>query len=541
MKIDFVATRKNIDPTERELYEMDFMLGVLGFSRAFMDVGLQTIATVTPPHVGVSFQDEYLAPINWDTDADIVALSAKTSCVTRAYQVADEFRSRGKKVIMGGIHASLRPEEALQHVDFVVDGEAEEIWPGIVADLEAGKAKQMYKADGYPQMDRIPPVSWRFIDQKQYFYRQLQTTRGCPFMCRFCSVPDISGQAFRFKPAQNIVNEILSMPTAGGPIANARPLYVVDDNFISRPSFTRELLLAMIPHRQRGAIPDWSAETTLNVAKDEALLDLMKAAGCTVLIIGFESVSEDTLKSMNKSVNFCITYQDAVQRILAKGISIVGNFIVGFDTDTLGVFKETLDFIQDNGIMYPFFSILTPMPGTGLFDDMKRDGRLYHERWELYDTRHVVFEPKNMTADQLMDGYVWLYENAYGTDLTMNRLEGWWSRNLTSGSNLADKLFIAGRSAPSVLRRGDDYKRMYRELTKLLFSRGIASEVGQYLYMLDSSFFASFLRRFSSANRDENYRIFEDPSRWAEASAQRSMQWDKVDKKKKARLRVVSA
>jgi len=539
LKIDFVATRKNVDPSERELYEMDFMLGALGFKRAFMDLGLQTVASCTPRHHDVRFFDEYLGPIPYDTDADIVALSAKTSCATRAYMVADEFRRRGKTVVMGGIHASLRPQEALQHADIVVDGEAEEIWPKVIEDLESRRRKtQLYKADGFPSMDGIPTPRWDFVDQKQYFYRQLQTTRGCPFMCRFCSVPDISGQAFRFKPVECVIREITAIPREGGPIAEARPLYVVDDNFISRPSYTKELLRAMIPLRQRGQIMDWSAETTLNVAKDTELLDLLVKAGCTVLIIGFESVTEETLADMNKSVNFCMSYQDACAAILERGISIVGNFIVGFDTDSVRVFRDTIEFIRTNGIMYPFFSILTPMPGTKLFDDMKAEGRLDHERWDLYDTRHVVFEPKQMTRDQLMDGYIWLYEQAYGPDLTLERLESWWSRRSDGGSSAAERAFLAARTAPSAYRGDEAYRRFWRDAMKLNFNPRLSSEIGQLLYMLDSHHFARFMRRFSTVHRERNYQIFRSPERYED---QRSMQWDKVAKKRQARLRVVSA
>src|SRR6185295_13085592 len=148
----------------------------------------------------------------------------------------------------------------------------------------------------------------------------------------------------------------------------------------------------------------------------------------------------------DKPVNFCLTYQEAIDRIHARGMTVVGNFIVGFDTDTRAVFQQTLDFIQRTGILYPFFSILTPMPGTKLFDEMKAAGRLDHERWDLYDTRHVVFSPAQMRRDELMDGYVWLYEQAYGTHLLFDRLERNWKRR-ARGSNVLEKAFIAARLA----------------------------------------------------------------------------------------------
>ncbi len=208
-------------------------------------------------------------------------------------------------------------------------------------------------------------------------------------------MPDISGQDFRFKPVECVINELRSLPKAKGPIAGAKPLYIVDDNFISRTRYTKDLLRAMIPLAKSGAIPSWSAETTLNVASDEEMLDLFRDAGCSTLIIGFESVTEGLARAMDKPVNFCLTYQEAIDRIHARGMTIIGNFIVGFDTDTVGVFKQTLDFIQKSGILYPFFSILTPMPGTKLFDEYQAAGRLDHEKWHLYDTA-----PRGVRAHQ---------------------------------------------------------------------------------------------------------------------------------------------
>src|SRR5262249_52102462 len=166
-------------------------------------------------------------------------------------------------------------------------------------------------------------------------------------------------------------------------------------------------------------------------------------------------------------------------------ISVVGDFIVGFDTDTLAVFKQTLDFVQKTGLLYPFFSILTPMPGTGLFDDMKAQGRLDHERWELYDTRHVVFEPKHMTREELLDGYVWLYEEAYGGDLLFDRLERNWRRS-TSGSPLAEKLFVGARLAPEIARGDAELRSVFGQGLKLLANPRLKGDAAQLLSVLDS-------------------------------------------------------
>ena len=513
-RITFVSTKKNLDPTERELYEMDLLCRGLGFKRAFLDLGLQTVMACTPAGTDTELVDEYSDAIDYDVKTDLIALSAKTSCVTRAYEVARRFRERGTRVVLGGIHASLRPEEALEHVDCIVTGEAEMLWPHVVADLEAGKLKERYDAIGFPPMDEIPPPAWGKGKPDDYLFHQIQTTRGCPFRCRFCSVPDISGQDFRFKPVECVVAELRALPKARGPIASGKPLYIVDDNFISRTRYTKDLLRAMAPLAKNKEIPSWSAETTLNVASDEELLDLFQAAGCATLIIGFESISEATLLAMDKKVNFCLTYQEGLERVHQRGMSCVGNFIVGFDTDTLGVFKQTLDFVQQSGILYPFFSILTPMPGTKLFDDYKAAGRLDHEKWHLYDTRHVVFEPTNMTRDQLMDGYVWLYEQSYGADNLYARIERNWKRR-QSGSNLVEKAFIASRLAPEMLKGDAELRAHFKQGIKLMMNRHLKADAGQLLYLLDAFDFARFMRRFNTSQRANNYRAFLDAATWA--------------------------
>jgi radical SAM superfamily enzyme YgiQ (UPF0313 family) len=333
-------------------------------------------------------------------------------------------------------------------------------------------------------------------------------------------VPDISGQEFRFKPVERVIAELKALPKARGPIAAGKPLYVVDDNFISRTRYTKDLLRAMA--RMEPKITGWSAETTLNVANDEEMLDLFKAAGCATLIIGFESVTEASLDAMDKPVNYCLTYQEAIDRIHARGMTIIGNFIVGFDTDTRGVFKQTFDFVQKTGILYPFFSILTPMPGTNLFDEYAAAGRLDHQDWHLYDTRHVVFEPKNMRRDELMDGYVWLYEKCYGESGLYERIEKNWRRR-TSGSNLVEKGFIAARLAPHILRGDAELRHHFKTGISLMMKKGLNADAGQLLYLLDGYDFARFMRRFNSERRAENYRTFEDPTKWGPVA--QTLQW----------------
>jgi radical SAM superfamily enzyme YgiQ (UPF0313 family) len=533
MKILFVSTRKNSDPTERELYEMDLMNEVLGFDRALLDLGLTTVIGCTPDRFEVSLQDEYLAPIDYDEPCDLVALSAKTSCSIRAYEVAAEFRKRGRKVVLGGIHASLLPDEALGHVDYIVTGEAEQGWPRFLQAFEAGCAERHTDSGSFPPMDAIPAPSLAQLDAGRFLMHQIQTTRGCPFQCRFCSVPDISGQAFRFKPVERVIAEIRKLPRSSRMKERMKALYVVDDNFISRTRYTKELLEALVVMRRAGELPDWSAETTLNVATDEQLLDLFKEAGCTTLIIGFESVSEDTLKTMAKGINFCLSFQEAIERIHSRGISIVGNFIVGFDTDPITVFRDTLNFVFENNILYPFFSILAPMPGTELHEEFKAEGRLDTFDWSRYDTRHVLYEPKHMSREQLMDGYIWLFEQSYTSELAWENLKRFWCRPERPGASFLERLFVRWRVARSRLisQRGRSF---FRRAMDYIAGRGNKGDMAQLLYYLDSGHFAEFLGRYKSNHYDANVRLFEGGG---SAEPQR-MQWDEQRVRRRA---VVSA
>ena len=228
----------------------------------------------------------------------------------------------------------------------------------------------------------------------------------------------------------------------------------------------------------------------IGAERTKRLLDLLAASGCEALIIGFESVQKETLLEMDKKVNTCIPYKDAVQKIYDRGTSLVGNFIVGFDTDTKRVFHDTAPFNQEHRILYPLISILTPMPGPGLHREMKQAGRLFHEDWSRYDTRHVGFQPKNLTPDELMDGYVWLYKALYSAEATMERLAYWWrEKSRARDSAILHWLYVL-RSAPYYLRGDGALREFYRKTSRLLFGRGKPT-LGPLLTCLDSYDFGS--------------------------------------------------
>jgi radical SAM superfamily enzyme YgiQ (UPF0313 family) len=211
---------------------------------------------------------------------------------------------------------------------------------------------------------------------------------------------------------------------------------------------------------------------------------------------------------MNKKVNFCLTFQEAIQRIHERGLSIVGNFIVGFDTDTISVFKDIIDFVDEHTILYPFFSILTPMPGTALHDEFLADGRLDHLDWARYDTRHVVFEPRHMSREELMDGYIWMYTEAYASTRALDRLERYWQRYRRRGSSLAENVFIKWRLRRFEGRVSERMQRVFDDGWQRLSGRGGQRDVGQLVYFFDSAHFVDYLDQFRSADYAEHARSF---------------------------------
>jgi hypothetical protein len=211
---------------------------------------------------------------------------------------------------------------------------------------------------------------------------------------------------------------------------------------------------------------------------------------------------------MDKKVNFCLTYQEAIDRIHRRGMSIVGNFIVGFDTDTPSVFADILDFVDEHTILYPFFSILTPMPGTALHEEFRAAGRLDHTDWARYDTRHVVFEPKHMSREELMDGYIWMYEEAYASTRALDRLTRFWSRYRKKASGVLENLFVWWRLLRFQGRGSARFQRVIRDGWERLNQKGVRSDVGQLVYFYDSAHFVDYLNQFRSTHYHDNVRAF---------------------------------
>ncbi len=358
-------------------------------------LGLAVVAALTPPGVEISLTDENVTAIDFENKPDLVGITATTLIAPRAYEIADTFRSRGVKVVLGGIHPSVLPEEASQHADAVVCGEAEGIWPAVIEDFKANRLKSIYHQKEHPSLDGLPlPRRDLFAKEGYIFPNTIFTTRGCPNSCSFCSVTSFFGRAYRCRPVEQVLQEIDTLREGG-------PIFFVDDDVAGNHKFAKELFGALIPYKIK-----WFGQASVAVARDAELLKLIAASGCIGLLIGFESLSPANLAAIGKRVNMVEEYAHTIKKIHSRGIPIHGFFIFGFDHDDEDVFQTTLRFAQKMRLESAGFTALTPLPGTALYQSLDEAGRMITKDWSKYYD-DIVFEPKLMSRDALLKGRTW--------------------------------------------------------------------------------------------------------------------------------------
>ena len=388
----------------------DSFWDVIAFKFPLLSTSL--LAGLTPPHHQVSILDESLTEIDFDQEADLVAITAITPLAPRGYEIADQFRQRGKKVIIGGIHASWLPEEAKKHSDSVAIGEADEIWIKILEDAEKGDLKPFYRQEGRTDLSRLPIPQRGLLPQKGYlFHNLIQTTRGCPYDCEFCSVTALHGRSYRMRPISEVEKEIQSLERSKAYI------FFVDDNLVGNLSHARELLAMLSHYRLR-----WVSQGPIHVAEDEELVRLMAKAGCHGLFIGFESLREENLDLMGKRINRVEIYEKGIQRLHDAGIGVYGSFVFGYDYDDASVFDEFMEFAEANRIEGAFLPILTPFPGTRIYQRLKQEERLLTEDWSKYDMATVVFRPKRITIEELQEGFWKVNRSFYSVPSILKRV-----------------------------------------------------------------------------------------------------------------------
>jgi len=355
----------------------------------FPPLNLATLAALTPREHEVAIDDGCLGPVRATKSADLVGITAMSAQAPAAYALADEYRARGIPVVLGGIHPSMCPDEAGEHADAVVLGEADRLWPDLVQDFRNGKMKSRYHDPEAVDMAEIALPRRDLLDPKGYVvFNSVQTTRGCPFNCNFCSVTTMSGVRYRFRPPEKIVDELRTL--------DGRFIYFVDDNIIGNPQRAKALFTAFLPLKL-----GWASQVTINFARDPQLMRLARESGCYGVFIGFETFSNKSIRDAGKGVNRPDEYLRDIRRIHEAGIKVWGSFIFGFDNDALEVFRKTLDFIEKSEMEFAQFSLLTPLPGTALFKQFEEEQRIVHRDWSKYDLGSIVFNHPLLSAERL--------------------------------------------------------------------------------------------------------------------------------------------
>lgn len=416
-----------------------FKVGAFGHFIRYAPLTLPTLAALIPKEMNIEVEiyDEGVEKINKEKiNADLIGITAITGTVKRAYLYADYFRAKGIPVVMGGVHATLMPEEAMRHADSVVTGIAIETWPQLLRDFEKGEMKKLYSQPANVNFSGWPlPMRNLYKDKKIHFLsiNSVQATFGCPNKCEFCVTP-YSCQGYHHRPVSDVINEIKNI--------KAKHIVFVDPSPIENKEYIKELYRAMIPLKKK-----WASPSTIRMVDDDELLDLAARSGCKGLLIGFESVSDSTLKSISKGFNSQNKFYLAAKKFHARGIAIMGCFVFGLDSDDKSVFQKTIDFINEAHIDLPRFTVNTPFPSTLFYKKMKEEGRIIEDNWLLYDCQHVVIKPKNMTAEELQEGHYWAWREAYKYSSIIKRLAGARSfLEVMPFSNLAYRKY--GRNLP---------------------------------------------------------------------------------------------
>ena len=371
------------------------------YKKAFLPpLSLAILNGLTPRHHNVRVINDIVENIDFSSDYDLVAITAMTAQIGRAYQIADRFRDLGVKVIIGGIHATALSSEAKQHADSVVIGEADDLWEEILSDSEKNLLKDFYQSSSRPDLQKLVLPRWDNINLKIYHkpYNHklpkmpLFTTRGCVFNCKFCSVSKYFGKTYRFKPISNVIKEIEHV--------NTSHYFFVDDNIACNNDYSRELFQAV---KKKNI--NWFSQISTTVLRTPELIDLAAESGCTSLFLGVESINKNSLKSVRKGFNKVEKYEELFARLRKAGIKPFVSIIFGLDSDTEEEFVSTIEFLMKNKIGNAYFWVLTPLPGTELFEEMDKENRILSKDWNRYHVCDVVFKPKNFTPEELYNGY----------------------------------------------------------------------------------------------------------------------------------------
>lgn len=350
------------------------------------------IAGLTPKNITKIFFDDRLEEIDYTETADLVAITVETYTAKRAYEIASQYRARGIKVVLGGFHPTLMPDEALEYADAVVVGEAEGQWQKLLMDFQVGNLKKIYKSEQRPSLINIKADRSIFKGKKYLPIALVETARGCKFACQFCSISAFYKKTYNTRPIAEVIEEIKNL--------KVKTVFFIDDNIVADTQRSIEFFNALIPLKI-----NWVSQVSINIAQDEGMLELMKKSGCIGVLIGFESLDSLNLKQMNKSWNKqVINYELALDRFRKHNIVIYATFLFGYDNDDIDLMKKTLRFGVKQKFFLAAFNHLVPFPGTAIYDSLKNQGRLLYNKWWLdgdYYFGDIAYQPNKMSPQEL--------------------------------------------------------------------------------------------------------------------------------------------
>jgi radical SAM superfamily enzyme YgiQ (UPF0313 family) len=377
--------------------------GIFKKSIRYQPLTLTTLAALAPPELKIEFQlfDEGTGDVPLDLDVDLVGLTALTGSSTRAYELSAHYRSRGIKTVLGGPHITLQPLEAQLHADAICVGYAEDSWPQLLRDFAKGEMKPRYNQAHDFALTNLPFPRRDLLDGRNYLTQAVfEATRACAHDCEFCVSPAAWGRKQFQKPVDHVAEDIRRV--------GKKKIIFIDLNLISDRVYARELFEALVPLKIK-----WFGLSTSLIGRDHELMELMARSGCSGLLIGFETINSSGLGAINKKFNDPALYQQLVTDLHRLKIGIQGCFVFGNDEDRDDVFARTAEFVIETGIDLPRFALLTPFPGTALHTRLDREGRILTKDWQLYDGQHVVFEPRHMTPQRLLQGHVEAWRKVY--------------------------------------------------------------------------------------------------------------------------------